>query len=924
MTVSEARPIWVGQLPAVYALEPWGRMRLESLFKTMPEHPDSARLDAAFSEWGARSGLFANATAEELADTRMGHLLYSAAPETSLPVFWPMGIFGMWVIALDDYVIESGLPLNELKRACNDVIHSGTSSLPLTPGSRCFQELRRDVIALGGRELLPQIADEVQRLFVVNEKEQRYIADDTLPSLTEYLRMRAVSMAFHGMLQVQRCEDGLLPPHRHLCERLSWLADLANLVSGLNNDILGYRRDIYVSYPMNIIPVLSLQFRVDLATAYLMSLDLIELLKHFFDVLVEDVVTDPGPYPEAAAQARAFAYWPDGFHTWHQRSRRFGTDQPAEPLEPTPLYEDFRSGPLLRALTGRDHFVDADAADTDWRRGAIDAITRLFGSPPLWGSTPSTVAAPLAPEPEPEPEPESEPSELPEFPPSLTVRWKPHGAWVCEPRDTAEVVTLANWARAQGFQLRPSDNTSFTPPTGEADAQRFVLVDTRAHLNEVRMVSTDPAAVRAGVGATVEALLSYLEKQGYGLATAPQIGELTLGGALATGSHGSSVEIPGEIAPYGHNHGLLSNLVVSLTAVVWDAARGEYVAQTFDRAHPDCAALLVNLGRSFVTEATLRVGANQLLRCVSDVSSPATEVFGPAELPSPRRFASLMHLQGRVEVRWFPYSDRTWVRTWTPALGPSCARPVDAPYNYPFMGSVPEQTSNVVGQIMNGAPELAPALSDLEYGTIVSGLASSASADLVGLSKNVLLDQRADSSPYVVGGYAICTRRADLQRVVYDFTEFYRTRLREYQEQGQFPVNGPLHIRASSIDNVNGLELPDARTPLLSPIAPNSSQPDWDVAVWIELLNLPGTPYANQFYRELEEFLFSHFCPPYAMPRIEWSKAWGYTDEGPYRDRGVVGDSYGDSLAAASSTLSSHDPHGVFSNDSLDHIFSSA
>lgn len=46
--------MWLAQLPAVHALAPWGRMRLARLFKTIPEHPDSARLDAAFVDGGGR------------------------------------------------------------------------------------------------------------------------------------------------------------------------------------------------------------------------------------------------------------------------------------------------------------------------------------------------------------------------------------------------------------------------------------------------------------------------------------------------------------------------------------------------------------------------------------------------------------------------------------------------------------------------------------------------------------------------------------------------------------------------------------------------------------------------------------------------------------------------------------------------------
>jgi FAD/FMN-containing dehydrogenase len=951
--VSEARPAWIAQLPVVHALAPWGRMRLARVFRTLPEHPDSDRLDAAFADWGRRSGLYDDAPPEALAATRMGHLVHWCAPLTSDPVRWSIGTYLLWMIAIDDYHVETGLPLTDLKRACNDVIHSGGSTLPLTPGSRYFIELRHDMRALGGEALYTQIADDVQILFLSNEKEQRYIADDTLPSLSGYLQRRARNGGVNGPILVQRCEQGLLPPHRYFCERLTWIGDLATILAALDNDIVGYQRDIEANYPINIIAVLSLEFHVDLATAYLMALDLIELLMRTMDALVEDVVAHPGDYPEAATQARALAVWPHGWHTWHETSPRYNagrapTADPGEVAERVaaaaadlmpPPDQDWRSGLLMRALTGMERWPAADAPPGEGWWGS--PLQKLVGTLLGWLPTPSpgAITAPTsshATNSERVPDADTPPN----FPPGIDVRREPYrnwgrtievdAVWVCEPRSTDEVALLANWARSQGFQLRPvGQEHAFTPLTltDGADASKVVLVDIRRHLNALHMVSVDPAAVRAGGGASMETLLGYLEEQGYGLATAPVNGDITLGGVLATGSHGTSVEVLGQPAPFGHDHGLLSNLVVSFTAVVWDQSSGQYIARTFERSHPDSAAFLVNLGRAFLTEITLRVGANRVLRCVSDVSISATELFGPEGVYSTQRFASMVHRLGRVEAIWFPFHDRTWVKTWTPAGGPSCARPVTAPYNYPFADNVPEPISDLVSQVMNGAPELAPQLSALQYQNVVQGLAATASADLVGPSKNVLLYIRPNTLRYTTNGYAICTRRADLQRVLHEFAEFYRKLLSEYQQQGQFPINGPLEIRASSLDSAAGLRMPGAQPPALSPLAPRAQNPEWDVAVWIGVLTFPGTPHAHQFYRDLESFIFAHYRPPYAMPRVEWSKTWAFSDAGPYTDGDVltstIPNSYGDSWGWARSTLASYDPHGVFTNDFLERLFSS-
>jgi hypothetical protein len=82
--------------------------------------------------------------------------------------------------------------------------------------------------------------------------------------------------------------------------------------------------------------------------------------------------------------------------------------------------------------------------------------------------------------------------------------------------------------------------------------------------------------------------------------------------------------------PPGGTFGSVSNLVVSLTAVVWDAAQGAYTLRTFERADPQCAALLTQLGRVLITEVTLRVAADYHLRCVSYTDITAAELFAPA------------------------------------------------------------------------------------------------------------------------------------------------------------------------------------------------------------------------------------------------------------------------------------------------------
>lgn len=162
--------------------------------------------------------------------------------------------------------------------------------------------------------------------------------------------------------------------------------------------------------------------------------------------------------------------------------------------------------------------------------------------------------------------------------------------------------------------------------------------------------------MRAGTGVTLEALLTYLEEHGLGVTAAPAPGDLTLGGALAIDAHGTAVPARGEQRLPGHTYGSLSNLVLSLTAVVWDEGSGGYVLRTYHRDEADCAALLTHLGRSLVTEVVLRVGANVNLRCVSRTDIPAAELFA-APGADGRTLASYLDESGRVEAIWFAFTE---------------------------------------------------------------------------------------------------------------------------------------------------------------------------------------------------------------------------------------------------------------------------
>ncbi|ADP80486.1 cholesterol oxidase substrate-binding domain-containing protein [Pseudofrankia inefficax] len=508
------------------------------------------------------------------------------------------------------------------------------------------------------------------------------------------------------------------------------------------------------------------------------------------------------------------------------------------------------------------------------------------------------------------------------------------GVWTCAPASPADVVTLANWAKANNYRIRPRGMGHGWSPLTLAvgsSGNNVILVDTTQHLTAVTISGpsgSTPATVRAQTGVTMDSLLTQLQAAGYGLTANPAPGDLTVGGVLAIDAHGTAVPASGETRVSGTTYGSLSNLITSLTAVVWDPGTTQYVLRTFSRADAASKAFLAHLGRAFLTEVTLQVGANQRLRCQSWFNINWTELFA-APGSSGRTFASYVESAGRVEAIWFPFTDNPWLKVWTRSPNkPLLSRQVSSPYNYSFSDNLPSSITDLVAQISTGAPQLAPTLGQTQIAVVGAGLISTLTYDIWGWSKDLTLYVRPSTLRVTANGYAILTSRANIQRVVNEFCAYYRTKLTTYQNNNQFPMNGPVEIRVTGLDAGGDVQVPSAGSPQLSALRPRPDHPEWDVAVWLDILTVPGTPYANQFYREVEAWVFSNYSGSYAAARPEWSKGWGYTNSAAWADPTMIGTTIpnalragqpaGDTWDTALATLDTYDPSRIFSSPLLD------
>ena len=507
--------------------------------------------------------------------------------------------------------------------------------------------------------------------------------------------------------------------------------------------------------------------------------------------------------------------------------------------------------------------------------------------------------------------------------------------WTCAPASANDVVTLANWAYANGYRLRAKGMShNWSPillPSGSTGAG-YVLLDTTQDLTSVSISAGSPATATVGTGVTMNTLTSAIAAAGYGFCAIPAPGDITVGGALAINAHGSAIPATGETMLSGQTYGSLSNLILSLTAVVWNASSGQYVLTTFQRSNPDIRAFLAHLGRAFITSVTLQLAASQNLQCQSWVDISAADLFAPPASAGSSSLASYADGAGRVEAIWFPFTDTPWLKVWSvKSSQPLLSVKATSPYNYSFTNSVTSSENTFFDEVAAGDVSGTPAFEDAAIGLVDTGLVFTGTWDLWGQWQNVLLYVEPSTVRIVEAGFAIITSRASIQQVVSDFYTQYSSLLSSYAARGQYPMNGPIEIRITGLDKPSDALVSGAQSPILSSLRPRPDQPGWDTAVWLDMGTLPVTAGFSAFYAEMESWIWSHYTGSYACVRPEWSKAWGCTSTAPWTNSTILGSTIpaavsagqasNDGWSTAVSILTSHDPNSVFSSPFLDTLF---
>jgi len=514
--------------------------------------------------------------------------------------------------------------------------------------------------------------------------------------------------------------------------------------------------------------------------------------------------------------------------------------------------------------------------------------------------------------------------------------------WTCSPATPADVVTLANWGYTNGFRLRPLGSAHGFAPTilqrGSTGAN-FLLVNTMDSLTALTInTGGSPASVTAQAGVTVQQICEACEPYGLGFLHTPAPGDVTIAGSLAMNVHGAAFPSSNVALQPGHSYGTFSNLVLSLTAVIWNASTGSFALKTFQRSDSAIGPLLTHVSRAFVTEATLQMGPNLKLRCHSRVDIDMPTLFANPAVAGSNSFGALVNQYGSTELLWYPFVQTTgWVKTWEVApTKPSTSREVTTPYNYPE--TVPLDQADQIAAYLRTYPSTVPqfnqqsAAATQQMMTPVAGDEDTQVYDLWGSAYCSTLYVQPETLRLTTAAWGVVLNHSNIQRAIYEFYLYLTNTLTALGGAGMYPYVGPVDIRGHGIESSSDVLISNAVQPYLSGARPLPDHSSYDVILWFAVNNNVDQPGAASFNTNLESWFLLNYST-YGIVRPEWTKTYAYTATGAYGGGWTNttlltktypgtfhnhGYSSNSNWNAALSTLDSYDPHRIFTNPFLD------
>lgn len=171
-----------------------------------------------------------------------------------------------------------------------------------------------------------------------------------------------------------------------------------------------------------------------------------------------------------------------------------------------------------------------------------------------------------------------------------------------------------------------------------------------------------------------------------------------------------------------------------------------------------------------------------------------------------RIFDSFLQKSGCVEVIWFFFIDKFWLKVWMLilcCLFGVCV--VNGLFNYFFFDNIFKVLFDLLVVINIGYLEFILLFGKLQYDLVVGGMVLILGYDLWGWSKDLLLYIKFSMLCVIVNGYVVLIWCCDVQWVINEFYLQYQMMVVVYCVNGCYFMNGLVEICVSGFDQFGEL-----------------------------------------------------------------------------------------------------------------------
>ncbi|MGA6171553.1 terpene synthase family protein [Streptomyces sp. NPDC012600] len=324
-----------------YALAAYARRHMNRLAPAAGDHPLAGELEADVRSWAVGRGLSGadpaggcpgddrgdgSGGSGGLERRRIGRLVGRCMPGAPVGVARLTARYLAWVFHFDDTVAEYADRLAAHRKwDPPGILRSGRlpAGAPACAHLTSLVSVHDEVVAAGGTGLLPLLAEGLRRYAESCAREAPWRETGTPPTLAEYLAQRVHTSGGHPLYlhllapgmpsdHAPRAAPPTGTPTAPLTAPLTGLAELAFLIGGLANDLLGHAAEQRQGDPVNAVTVLAHEYGLPVPEAYRAAVVLHAGHQHRFGTECAGLLADAALSEAERRFVRAVAGWVAG------------------------------------------------------------------------------------------------------------------------------------------------------------------------------------------------------------------------------------------------------------------------------------------------------------------------------------------------------------------------------------------------------------------------------------------------------------------------------------------------------------------------------------------------------------------------------------------------------------------------------------